>query len=611
MSNSASQGLYSPLPQSISDTDSEEELHSSMPRNLNDKKMNGEMKDYHHLDESEDGHINGFPNVNCHTLDDVPIIKDGYKQPMSALRKFFFVLSILICFLTIIIFLWVLPCADDQTCAVTIPKHHSSSWEKAYHGIELMGPINIVNGVPGHCKNLVFLFRGDVTDANTISKQELPNIPPRGGGAISIMGDSGKVAWYIPRQRIPSHIDCALLDVDKNGEDDCLITGEKGLFEAINPLSGEVHWNIHIHPKNSSLFTSIDFPLVILDVNDDHVHDLLTACSIQNSNHNIIIIISGRMGNVLGKPYILSNCDGVDSLILEKTDLSYYCEKGHKRSKYYLQLRELYSKSLNKTYIEHYVPFIKQYYKWDTKKMLRNNFYVNGKKLLISNQGHCPGSCSVSVQLIDSKGDKDNLTWSYTGHNMYGMIPTKLNFKNSQNNLDLQGHVNGYILKFWQWTDSKNNNVYTPNYIVNKSKRNIFDDLTIKAPWYIAREERSIPLDKSKNYTEVLLEERVMLLTYNATNYKTVNASQSDIRQLCIINSERHFCQPDLASQENSVLLVDLDGDGSQELISYLSSFIPAEDSTENNTKYLLQTVVKVIRLEKELPKLYESVTKY
>lgn len=609
MSNNASQGLYSPLPQSISDTESEEELHSSMPRKLSEKNKiaNGnEMRDYQHLDEGE-GHINGFPNVNCHTLDDVPIIKDGYKKPMSTIRKIFFVISILICFLTIIIFLWVLPCSADATCAVTTSKH-SSSWEKAYHGIELMGPINIVKGLPGHCKNLVVLFRGDITNVTTSSKHEFINIRPGGGGAISIMGDSGKVAWFIPRQRIPSHIDCTLIDVDKNGDPDCLITGDKGLFEAINPLYGTVHWNVHIHPKNNSLFKSIDFPLVIADVNNDQVNDLITACSLDNSSHNIIIFVSGKMGNVLGKPYIL-NCDHVDSLILERTDLSYYCEKDLKKAKQYLPLHELYSKSLNKTYTDHYVPYIKQYYKWDTKKILRNHFYVNGKKLLISNTGHCPGACSVNVQLIDSKGDRDNLTWSYTGNNMYGMIPTKINFKNSENNLNLQGHVNGYILKFWQWTDPKNNKQYTPNYIINKNKRSVFD-LKIKAPWY-SPNKRSIPLEKKQNFTEVLLEERVMLLTYNSTNYKTINASQSDIRQLCIMNSDRNFCQPDLASQENSVLLVDLDEDGSQELISYLSSFVLADDSAEGDEKYVLQTTVKVIRLEKELPKLYESVTKY
>lgn len=610
MSNSASQGLYSPLPQSISDTDSEEELHSALPHNEKNKTSNGgDTKSYHHIDDNED-HMNGFPNVNCHTLDDVPIIKDAYKQPMTPLRKLCLASSIIVCFMTVIIFLWVLPCADDATCPAARPKHHLSSWEKDYEGIELMGPINIVNGLPGKCKNLVFLFRSDIIHSNDTHKHGMPNIPQNGGGAISIMGDTGNVAWYIPRQRIPDHIECGLIDVDNNNERDCLITGEKGLFEAVNAQSGKVHWNVHIHPNNKSLFTSIDFPLIILDVNSDRVNDLITACSIDGSKHNIIIFVSGRMGSVLGEPYVASDCENIDSLILEKNHLTYYCDKiDHTRTKTYVPYKDLYSKTINKSYTQHYVPFIKQYYKWDTKKMLRNNFYVNGKKLLINNEGTCPGpKCQVIVQLIDNKGDIDNLTWSYTGKNMYGMIPTKLSFKNSENNLNLQGHVNGYILKFWQWTKAKNS--YTPHYIINKNKRSIFESLTkIKSTWR-SHEKRSIPIEKNKNLTEVSLEERVMLLTYNATNYKTINASQSYIKQLCS-NDEKEFCQPDLASQENSVLLVDLDGDGSQELISYLSTFITVDATSEDNEKSILQTTVKVIRLEKELPKLYESVTKY
>lgn len=199
MSNSVSQGVYSPLPQTISDTDSEEELHSAIPiqsAKLKDgsKHLNGtDLRDYYHLDDVEDTHLNGFPNINTNMLDDAPMIKDGYRKPMSHLRKLFFSLSILICFLTIVVFLWVLPCSEDETCPSVSHQMKTSSWEKPYHGIELMGPINVVKGVTGHSNNLVFLLRGDVINPNPI--QGLQNIPPKGGGAICIMGDTGKVAW--------------------------------------------------------------------------------------------------------------------------------------------------------------------------------------------------------------------------------------------------------------------------------------------------------------------------------------------------------------------------------------------------------------------------------
>lgn len=600
MSNSgASQlGLYSPLPQSISDSDSEEELHSTLPKNFDPKVSNGASKDYHQLDESEE-QINGFPNLNSSHMDDVPIIKEGYRQPMSPIRKFCFISSIIVCFLTIVIFLWVLPCSDDKTCPAVHPKHYSSSWDKDYEGIELMGPINVVNSSNGKSKNLVVLFRNDIVHLGKNNG---------GGGVISIMGDSGNVAWYIPRQRTPKRLECNLLDVNNNGVKDCVVTGENGLFEALDPQSGKVHWNIHI-PNNKSLFSSVEFPLVVLDVNNDRVNDLITSCSLDNGKHNVIIFISGRMGAVLGKPFIASDCERIDTLILDKKYLTYICQKMSVRTKIFFPYKDLYFQLLNKTYSDHFVPNFNNNnpFSIQNKKANPKIFYENGKKLTITNDGSCP-KCKVSVQLFENKAQKNNLTWSFLGKNMYGMLPTKINFKNTQNNFNLQGHINGYVLKFWQWTNQK----YSPNYI--KTKRRA-PPLTQKDPFNLNvpkkklwRLPRSIPIstEKSKNLTEVSLEERVMLLTYNATNFKTINASQAPIKQLCYTEINK-VCQPDLALQEKSVLLVDLDNDGSQELISYLASY-QSVDGGDDTQKYVLKTTVKVIQLEKELPKLYESI---
>lgn len=61
-----------------------------------------------------------------------------------------------------------------------------------------------------------------------------------------------------------------------------------------------------------------------------------------------------------------------------------------------------------------------------------------------------------------------------------------------------------------------------------------------------------------------------------------------------------------------SVLLVDLDEDGFQELISYMVTYKSSEEEclfncTSENT-WKLQTKVRVIRLQAELPKLYENI---
>ncbi|GLV43197.1 uncharacterized protein CBL_14124 [Carabus blaptoides fortunei] len=623
MSHSVSQGVYSPLPQTISDTDSEEELHSAIPiqsAKLKDgKHLNGtDLRDYYHLDDVEDTHLNGFPNINTNMLDDAPMIKDGYRKPMSHIRKLFFSLSILICFLTIVVFLWVLPCSEDETCPSVSHQTKTSSWEKPYHGIELMGPINVVKGVTGHSNNLVFLFRGDVINPNPI--QGLQNIPPKGGGAICIMGETGKVAWYVPRQRLASEIDCTLLDVDNNGDTDCIMAGESGLLEAINPLSGAIQWYLHIHnTTTTTIITSVDFPRLILDVDNDHVNDLVTSCSLNGSNHNILVIASGRVGNVLGTPHIVKDCDTVHKLEIDQNFLSYFCQKGLEIKKSFMSLHDFYFQVFNRTMMKSNITIKKQHSESNSHGDQRMIYSVNGRQLIVNNQGRCPGSCSVSVQLIDQRFNRaGNVMWSYNGTDMYGMVPAKLTFKSSENNINsLQGHVNGFILKFWQWYSTKSDRSYNRDYFSTEKivKRNLLDNITnLKLAWYfpVVRLKRSLPLVDFRNVsvTEQMLTERVVLITFNSSTFNIVNASQSDVKQLCAQNLERMYCQPDLSLQENSVLIDDLDGDGSKELISYLSTFSGDYDEHEN-VKYQLQSSIKVIRLESELPKLYEAVTKY
>lgn len=58
------------------------------------------------------------------------------------------------------------------------------------------------------------------------------------------------------------------------------------------------------------------------------------------------------------------------------------------------------------------------------------------------------------------------------------------------------------------------------------------------------------------------------------------------------------------------VLLADLDKDGSQDLITYLVTYVPSEKTADSPTSWSLVSQIRVIRLEHELPKLYEFLHK-
>lgn len=134
--------VYSPLPQSNSDTDesSEEELHSlhesriinKIP-NAPDPKaeiiLNGQKQkviNYKPLDNERDVNImlNGFQ-----TNDEVSILTpSSHSEKLSTPRRICFIFSLLLCVLTIVFFIWVLPC-DIGSCPSAVTSSHFSSWE--------------------------------------------------------------------------------------------------------------------------------------------------------------------------------------------------------------------------------------------------------------------------------------------------------------------------------------------------------------------------------------------------------------------------------------------------------------------------------------------------
>ncbi|XP_034110906.1 uncharacterized protein LOC117572302 [Drosophila albomicans] len=108
-----------------------------------------------------------------------------------------------------------------------------------------------------------------------------------------------------------------------------------------------------------------------------------------------------------------------------------------------------------------------------------------------------------------------------------------------------------------------------------------------------------------KNYKMQMTTETVILVLFIGADTRIENTSQSNIVQFCRSDRNEMICQPDLINQENSMLIADLDMDGSQELVSYMSTFVPADDDPVNNWK--LVSYVRLLRLQSELPYFYEQ----
>lgn len=158
---------YAPLPQSMSNTDTENEdddvgirRSGYVPQNVNAADSNQpkhhdgiaiqENGRFYPLDETKNvanRMRNGRSNVNValgYCSDDIPImvVDEGNedlwkKRHMSFIRQFFLAASILLCLATIMIFLYVIPCDESDFDPPPLAKETRPAffWENDYRGI--------------------------------------------------------------------------------------------------------------------------------------------------------------------------------------------------------------------------------------------------------------------------------------------------------------------------------------------------------------------------------------------------------------------------------------------------------------------------------------------
>lgn len=90
-----------------------------------------------------------------------------HRKPMGPCRKICFFLSIVVCFASVALFLWGLPCDNELTCSVLRRSgagvgqqdEESRNWIRNFDKVEFKSVISVTNGMPGYGKNLIFMYR--------------------------------------------------------------------------------------------------------------------------------------------------------------------------------------------------------------------------------------------------------------------------------------------------------------------------------------------------------------------------------------------------------------------------------------------------------------------
>ncbi|XP_011704519.1 PREDICTED: uncharacterized protein LOC105459876 [Wasmannia auropunctata] len=537
---------YTPLPQSISNTDTEDEEERLTQSNditykvdnttIAELHSNHENGIFHPLDETqnlENNTRNKQNIIKCYR-DDIPIMviegseQDNFwkRKDISPIRRFCLFVSILICIITIVIFLYVLPCDSSMICSPIIEPHSSVSWDKTLQDVEIYGPITVVPGSP---YNLIFLLHGEQYKRNDTKDEVIHQrqIPSEGGGVISMQGNNGLPLWLVPLKQLPIIIDCTSIDIDQSGKPDCIVVGEEGLLISIEPIAGTIHWS-------STIRTVPKLPVIIPDIDTDNIEDLLSI-TIDDKSISSLVFLSGKTGQLLER-YSINNCIFIDIYnLVSNGTISYNCYDDNakyvtrfmslKRLFHNLKITQIHKKFSESAALPRLFEIIKPYedeYSW------RPTSYHH---LTIENEGVCPGQfCHTNINLTLQRLTNEPITlWDHVSSNTFASKPVFLITSN-------KSYTFGFAIKFWQWMDLPLKHI-----------------------------EKTIIMEQT-------LIERVLIVFVNYTDVQAINASQCDVIQLC---QHKLNCQPNLNSRKQftSVEVKYLDNNEFPELISYWSSY--------------------------------------
>ncbi|KAI5736174.1 hypothetical protein M8J76_000651 [Diaphorina citri] len=489
-----------------------------------------------------------------------------FKRPMSTSRKLAFVLSILMCFVTVAVFLWVIPC-DWSACPCKSEDANSASWSISAAGIELEGPITIARD------KLLFMMRSPIFERRQMSLRS-GQPPPTGGGLIALDSVRPVELWRKTLNNVPKEVDCGLIDINLDGVLDCIVIADNGYLAVLSQATGNLLWR---KTNNGYKDGKMKFPLIVDDLTGDGVNDLVLISYMGPSKYQLALL-SGSNGVQIGTPLVKEDCDQMTGLNLTSPDtVIYVCVQGERERVASVSISDMYksrSKSTASSNIDESAshtangntasPPVAKLPPQHKSTKRQNMLTLDKYHLVIENTGVCPDHCSAVVNISD---DTNHTVYSFNASKTYIMQPLIIHFNNA---------ANGFLLKYWEWQPDK--------------------------------EEQEDYYDKDKIIIIRHLQERIVLVMFSPDGTPgphIVNASQSDIIQLCHSNS----CQPGTSLQEYSLLLADLDKDGSQDLISYLVTYAGPDKSSDIQT-WSLVSQIRVIRLEHELPKLYEFLHK-
>ena len=204
---------------------------------------------------------------------------------------------------------------------------HFLHWKTGRYGLATEGPVRlldvnkdgildvVVSYVSAEANSAVtHSLQGNIEDAlsllrECVRRHDPDKFDPCGGGVAALDGGTGQLLWYSPSYMEVFALRCGGIDVNRDGQVDCLAAGRVGVLYAINSANGSVLWEGDRQAINVSwnVFT----PALIDDLDGDGIPEILIANGgnqqyrpyKKNRDAGQLLVLRGKTGKSIGRGY--------------------------------------------------------------------------------------------------------------------------------------------------------------------------------------------------------------------------------------------------------------------------------------------------------------------
>lgn len=556
--------------------------------------------------QSENGSFSDSAANHQHSERDVKdeqiTVKEKHSQnfgffAMSSLQKFFFIFSLLLSVLYIVVFGWLIPC---KKLSPPIPNSTNiqvdEKWKMNLEGLSITSNLEAIKLLDSNEYLMMFGYSSSINQTT-------------GFGIIAFNDIDGKILWQRSTLVLPKYCKCDILDLNLDDMKECIIIGEKGYISVINASNGEEYW----HKQESYEFEIASIPALIPDYNNDGISDLVIAFSnftsmedLKNNNPTNVIfrILSGKNGIVIGSDINIQQCStSIDKVQLWKkynlsSDIVFYCNDDER-------IGNLWSVSTEKIEfmaISHQNPNMTDFEKilkleQSKKKQYKIHYYPIQKENLIE-QDILVVLNDGDIALLDGLSGRKKWIRRFDNHdNIKTVLTGQFSYLDNIGIIISSSYISGTsLISFHLNNGSEIKNLNYPDYFVTSALLlpdafNGNDGIILKHINMSSKNFEETPvlqntLDKSQNNIQKEFHfQEEYLITNCIYNENLEFITKSQVTRLCYQNTS---CLSEIYTDSPTAFVSKIDDDSYKLILATTSIINPIQEQYESTIVELL-----------------------